>query len=110
MNNIVAIVGRPNVDQPFNRLIQRREAIVDSVSEVTRWETGKSERKEFSVIDTGGYVRGSDDVFWGEIKQVELAIDKLMLSFFVDVEEGITPMDDAVQDYCVKSLNRFYCK
>jgi GTP-binding protein len=67
MNNIVAIVGRPNVEiNPFNRLIQRREAIVDSVSGVTRDRNyGKSEwnGKEFSVIDTGGYVRGSDDVF-----------------------------------------------
>ena len=82
MNNIVAIVGRPNVGKStlFNRLIQRREAIVDSVSGVTRDRNyGKSEwnGKEFSVIDTGGYVRGSDDIFEGEIrKQVELAIDE----------------------------------
>jgi GTP-binding protein len=56
------------------------------------------ERKEFSVIDTGGYIRGSDDVFEGEIrKQVELAIDEAdVIIFVVDVEEGITPMDDAV--------------
>ncbi|GAA4049303.1 MULTISPECIES: ribosome biogenesis GTPase Der [Flavobacterium] len=103
MNNIVAIVGRPNVGKStlFNRLIQRREAIVDSVSGVTRDRNyGKSEwnGKEFSVIDTGGYVRGSDDVFEGEIrKQVELAIDEAdVIIFVVDVEEGITPMDDAV--------------
>ena len=103
MNNIVAIVGRPNVGKStlFNRLIQRREAIVDSVSGVTRDRNyGKSEwnGKEFSVIDTGGYVRGSDDVFEGEIrKQVELAIDESdVIIFVVDVEEGITPMDDAV--------------
>ncbi|GGE95820.1 ribosome biogenesis GTPase Der [Flavobacterium limi] len=103
MNNIVAIVGRPNVGKStlFNRLIQRREAIVDSVSGVTRDRNyGKSEwnGKEFSVIDTGGYVRGSDDVFEGEIrKQVELAIDEAdVIIFVVDVEEGITPMDETV--------------
>jgi GTP-binding protein len=103
MNNIVAIVGRPNVGKStlFNRLIQRREAIVDSVSGVTRERNyGKSEwnGKEFSVIDTGGYIRGSDDVFESEIrKQVELAIDEAdVIIFVVDVEEGITPMDDAV--------------
>ena len=103
MNNIVAIVGRPNVGKStlFNRLIQRREAIVDSVSGVTRDRNyGKSEwnGREFSVIDTGGYIRGSDDVFEAEIrKQVELAIDEAdVIIFVVDVEEGITPMDDAV--------------
>ena len=100
MNNIVAIVGRPNVGKStfFNRLIQRREAIVDSVSGVTRDRNyGKSEwnGKEFSVIDTGGYIKGSDDVFEAEIrKQVELAIDEAdVILFLVDVEEGITPMD-----------------
>lgn len=103
MNNIVAIVGRPNVGKStfFNRLIQRREAIVDSVSGVTRDRNyGKSEwnGKEFSVIDTGGYIKGSDDVFEGEIrKQVELAIDEAdAIVFLVDVEEGITPMDNEV--------------
>jgi GTP-binding protein len=103
MNNIVAIVGRPNVGKStfFNRLIQRREAIVDSVSGVTRDRNyGKSEwnGKEFSVIDTGGYVKGSDDIFEAEIrKQVELAIDEAdVIIFVVDVEEGITPMDAEV--------------
>ncbi|SEH61096.1 GTP-binding protein [Paenimyroides aquimaris] len=103
MSNIVAIVGRPNVGKStfFNRLIQRREAIVDSVSGVTRDRNyGKSEwnGKEFSVIDTGGYIKGSDDIFEGEIrKQVELAIDEAdAIVFLVDVEEGITPMDDEV--------------
>lgn len=85
----------------FNRLIQRREAIVDSVSGVTRDRNyGKSEwnGKEFSVIDTGGYIKGSDDVFEAEIRrQVELAIDEAdVIIFVVDVEEGITPMDDEV--------------
>ncbi|MGV3461205.1 MAG: ribosome biogenesis GTPase Der [Flavobacterium sp.] len=103
MNNIVAIVGRPNVGKStfFNRLIQRREAIVDSVSGVTRDRNyGKSEwnGKEFSVIDTGGYIKGSDDIFEAEIRrQVELAIDEAdAIVFVVDVEEGITPMDEEV--------------
>ncbi|MFN3968401.1 ribosome biogenesis GTPase Der [Flavobacterium sp.] len=103
MNNIVAIVGRPNVGKStfFNRLIKRREAIVDSVSGVTRDRNyGKSEwnGKEFSVIDTGGYIKGSDDIFEGEIRrQVELAIDEAdAIIFVVDVEEGITPMDAEV--------------
>ena len=103
MNNIVAIVGRPNVGKStfFNRLIQRREAIVDSVSGVTRDRNyGKSEwnGKEFSVIDTGGYIKGSDDIFESEIRrQVELAIDEAdAIIFVVDVEEGITPMDAEV--------------
>jgi GTP-binding protein len=103
MNSIVAIVGRPNVGKStlFNRLVQRREAIVDSVSGVTRdRHYGKSDwnGKEFSVIDTGGYIVGSDDIFEGEIrKQVNLAIDEAdIIVFVVDVEEGITPMDAEV--------------
>lgn len=101
--SIVAIVGRPNVGKStfFNRLIQRREAIVDSVSGVTRdRHYGKSDwnGKEFSLIDTGGYVVGSDDIFEAEIdKQVELAIDEAdAIIFMVDVESGITGMDEEV--------------
>ncbi|WP_431136979.1 ribosome biogenesis GTPase Der [Psychroserpens mesophilus] len=103
MSNIVAIVGRPNVGKStfFNRLIQRREAIVDAVSGVTRdRHYGKSDwnGKEFSLIDTGGYVKGSDDVFEAEIdKQVELAIDEAdAIIFMVDVETGVTGMDEDV--------------
>ena len=103
MSNIVAIVGRPNVGKStlFNRLIQRRDAIVDSVSGVTRdRHYGKSDwnGKEFSVIDTGGYVVGSDDVFEEEIrKQVQLAIEEAdVMIFVVDVEQGVTPMDSEV--------------
>lgn len=103
MSNIVAIVGRPNVGKStfFNRLIQRREAIVDAVSGVTRdRHYGKSDwnGKEFSLIDTGGYVLGSDDVFEAEIdKQVELAIDEAdVIIFMVDVESGVTGMDEDV--------------
>jgi len=103
MSNIVAIVGRPNVGKStlFNRLIQRREAIVDSISGVTRdRHYGKSDwnGKEFSLIDTGGYAVGSDDIFEGEIrKQVQLAIDEAdIIIFVVDVEQGVTPMDTEV--------------
>ncbi len=103
MGAIVAIVGRPNVGKStfFNRLIQRREAIVDAVSGVTRdRHYGKSDwnGKEFSLIDTGGYVVGSDDIFEQEIdKQVELAIDEAdAIIFMVDVESGVTGMDEDV--------------
>ena len=105
MSNIVAIVGRHNVGKStfFNRLIQRREAIVDAVSGVTRdRHYGKSDwnGKEFSLIDTGGYVVGSDDVFEAEIdKQVELAIDEAdAIIFMVDVETGVTSMDEDVAE------------
>jgi len=100
MNHIVAIVGRPNVGKStlFNRIIKRREAIVDSISGVTRDRNyGKSEwgGQEFSVIDTGGYIQGSDDIFEGEIrKQVQLAIEEAdVILFVVDVETGVTAMD-----------------
>ncbi len=103
MGNIVAIVGRPNVGKStfFNRLIQRREAIIDSVSGVTRdRHYGKSDwnGKKFSLIDTGGYVKGSDDIFEAEIdKQVELAIEEAdAIIFMVDVETGVTSMDEEV--------------
>jgi GTP-binding protein len=105
MSNIVAIVGRPNVGKStlFNRLIESREAIVHETSGVTRDRNyGKSiwNGKEFSVIDTGGYVEGSDDVFEEEIrKQVILAIEEAdVLLFLVDVREGITDMDKTVAD------------
>ncbi|MCO5725963.1 ribosome biogenesis GTPase Der [Robiginitalea marina] len=103
MSGIVAIVGRPNVGKStfFNRMIQRREAIVDAVSGVTRdRHYGKSDwnGKEFSLIDTGGYVLGSDDIFEKEIdRQVELAIDEAdAILFMVDAETGITGMDEDV--------------
>jgi len=105
MSNIVAIVGRPNVGKStlFNRLIEARQAIVDGVSGVTRdRHYGKSDwnGKEFSVIDTGGYVVNSDDIFEEEIrKQVMLAIDESdVILFMVDVTSGITDMDQAVAD------------
>ena len=103
MSAIVAIVGRPNVGKStfFNRMIQRREAIVDAVSGVTRdRHYGKSDwnGKEFSLIDTGGYVVGSDDVFEKVIdKQVLLAVDEAdAILFMVDAVTGVTGMDEEV--------------
>ena len=93
-------MGRPNVGKStlFNRIVKQREAIVDSISGVTRdrhYGKGDWNGKEFSLIDTGGYVLGSDDIFELEIdKQVELAIDESdVIIFMVDVETGITSMD-----------------
>ena len=103
MSNIVAIVGRPNVGKStlFNRFTETRKAIVNETAGVTRDRNyGKVEWNgvEFSLIDTGGYVVNSDDVFEEEIrKQVHLAIDEAdVILFVVDVELGITDMDDAV--------------
>ncbi|WP_321288952.1 ribosome biogenesis GTPase Der [uncultured Sunxiuqinia sp.] len=103
MSNIVAIVGRPNVGKStlFNRLVESRKAIVDGISGVTRDRNyGKAlwNGKEFSVIDTGGYVVNSEDVFEEEIrKQVHLAIDEAdVILFAVDVEGGITDLDQNV--------------
>ena len=105
MSAIVAVVGRPNVGKStfFNRLIKRREAIVDAVSGVTRdRHYGKTDWNgvSFSVIDTGGYLAGSDDSFEKEInKQVSLAIDEAdAIIFMVNVEEGLTGMDEAVAE------------
>ena len=105
MNNIVAIVGRPNVGKStfFNRLTETRNAIVDETSGVTRdRQYGKAEwnGKTFSVIDTGGYVVGGDDSFEIEIrKQVQLAIDEAdKILFLLDVKDGLTPMDKDVAD------------
>ena len=103
MGNIVAIVGRPNVGKStlFNRLTEGKEAIVDEISGVTRdRHYGRSEwnGREFSVIDTGGYVTNSADVFEEEIrKQVLLALDEArVILFVVDVISGITDLDEAV--------------
>ncbi|MBN09751.1 MAG: ribosome biogenesis GTPase Der [Flavobacteriaceae bacterium] len=103
MDNIVAIVGRPNVGKStfFNRLIQKREAIVDSQSGVTRdRHYGKSDwnGRDFTIIDTGGYVKNNDNIFQKEIdKQVTLAINEAdNIIFMVDVEDGITGMDEII--------------
>ncbi len=105
MNSIIAIVGRPNVGKStlFNRMVKRRDAIVDAVSGVTRdRHYGKSDwnGKEFSLIDTGGYEVGSDDIFEEEIrKQVQLAIEEAdIIIFLVDVENGVTPTDSIIAD------------
>jgi GTP-binding protein len=110
MGKIVAIVGRPNVGKStlFNRLVGMREAIVDEVSGVTRDRNyGRSDwnGKYFSVVDTGGYIIGSDDVFESEIrKQVELAIDEAdIILFLVDTIEGLTPMDEDVAELLRRS-------
>ena len=122
MSNIVAIVGRPNVGKStlFNRLIQRRDAIVDSVAGVTRdRHYGKSDwnGKEFSVIDTGGYIDGSEDVFEAEIRrQVELALEEASVVLFVlDLQAGLTEFDKIISEllrktekpvvYCVNKVD-----
>jgi GTP-binding protein len=103
MSRIIAIVGRPNVGKStlFNRLTDSREAIVDEVSGVTRDRNyGRSDWNglEFSVIDTGGYVQNSDDIFEEEInKQVLLAIEESdLILFMVDVTVGIHDLDNSV--------------
>ena len=103
MSNTLAIVGRPNVGKStfFNRLVESRAAIVEETSGVTRdRHYGKSiwNGIDFSVIDTGGYVIGSDDIFEEEIrKQVDLAIDEAdVILYIVDVMDGITGMDEDV--------------
>ena len=105
MSNIVAIVGRPNVGKStfFNRLTESRAAIVDDMPGVTRDRNyGKSlwNGVEFSIIDTGGYVSGSDDIFEEEIRrQANLAIQESdVIVFLVDVESGLTELDIAVYD------------
>ncbi len=107
---IVAIVGRPNVGKStlFNRLTETKQSIIDETSGVTRDRIyGKSEwtGKTFSVIDTGGYVRNSDDVFEEEIrKQVDIAIDEAnVILFVVDVINGVTDLDEAVAQILRKS-------
>ena len=115
MSNILAIVGRPNVGKStlFNRLTESRNAIVEETSGVTRdRHYGKSEwnGKEFSVIDTGGYVKGSDDVFEDEIrKQVHIAIDEAnVILFVVDVTTGITDLDEAVANLLRRTKKPVY--
>ena len=101
--DIVAIVGRPNVGKStlFNRLIGERQSIVDNQSGVTRdRQYGQSHwnGKEFAVVDTGGFVRNSDDVFEAAIRdQVQIAIEEAtVIIFMVDVTTGITDLDEEV--------------
>ncbi|MGX9984939.1 ribosome biogenesis GTPase Der [Chryseobacterium sp. POL2] len=115
MSNIVAIVGRPNVGKStlFNRLLERREAIVDSTAGVTRdRHYGKSDWNgvDFTVIDTGGYDIGSDDIFEEEIrKQVQLAVEEATsIIFMVNVEEGLTDTDYEVFELLRKANKPLY--
>ncbi len=103
MGELIAIVGRPNVGKStlFNRLIGERKAIIDDTSGVTRDRIyGQSHwnGREFNVVDTGGFVSGSEDVFESAIRrQVELAIEEAsMIIFLVDVTTGITDLDESV--------------
>jgi GTPase len=100
MSNIVAIVGRPNVGKStfFNRLVEERKAIEDNMSGVTRdrhYGHAQWGGKFFSVIDTGGYVTGSDDMYEAEIrKQVKLAVEEAsVILFVVDCFDGLTDLD-----------------
>lgn len=110
MNQIVAIVGRPNVGKStiFNRLTESRKAIVDEASGVTRdrqYGEVQWSGKHFSLVDTGGYVQGSEDVFEADIrKQVEIAIEEAnLILFVVDVMVGVTDLDERVADMLRKS-------
>src|SRR5690606_36947389 len=103
MSNIIAIVGRPNVGKStlYNRLTESRRAIVDDMSGVTRdrhYGTAEWIGKNFTVIDTGGYVHGSEDIFEAAIReQVLIAIDEAsVMLFMVDVTTGITDLDDEI--------------
>jgi GTP-binding protein len=113
MSKIVAIVGRPNVGKStlFNRFVESRKAIVDDVSGVTRDRIyGKCQWNgiEFSVIDTGGYVVNSEDVFEEQIrKQVHLAMEEAdVVLFVVDVESGISDLDEAMAHVLRRSDNK----
>ncbi len=110
MSQLVAIVGRPNVGKStlFNRLTQSRTAIVDDTAGTTRdRQYGKVDwtGREFSIVDTGGWVVNSEDVFESEInKQVELAIEQADVTLFVvDAMNGVTDLDDHVAEILRKS-------
>ncbi len=115
MSNIVAILGRPNVGKStlFNRLTGERNAIVDPTSGVTRdRHYGLSDWNgiEFSVIDTGGVVVGSDDVFEEAIiRQAELAMEEAdVILFIVDAKEGLSPLDEEVADMIRRSPRKVF--
>ncbi|MBX9734525.1 MAG: ribosome biogenesis GTPase Der [Chitinophagaceae bacterium] len=110
MSYTVAIVGRPNVGKStfFNRLLEQRKAIVDDISGVTRdrqYGVTDWNGKSFNLIDTGGFVPASDDIFEIEIrKQVKIAIDEAnAIIFMVDVATGITDLDEAMADLLRRS-------
>ncbi|MEP6845715.1 MAG: ribosome biogenesis GTPase Der [Panacibacter sp.] len=110
MSFTIAIVGRPNVGKStlFNRLLEQRKAIVDDVSGVTRdrqYGVAEWNGKAFNVIDTGGFVPGSEDIFEKEIrKQVKIAIDEAdAVIFMTDAAVGITDLDDSMADLLRRS-------
>ena len=110
MSNIVAIVGRPNVGKStlYNRLTETRKAIVDDYSGVTRdrhYGVAEWIGKQFTVIDTGGYVAHSEDVFEAAIReQVMIAIEEAtVILFMVDVKTGATDLDDSIADILRRS-------
>lgn len=110
MSYTVAIVGRPNVGKStfFNRLLEQRKAIVDDISGVTRdrqYGVADWNGKSFNLIDTGGFVPQSEDIFEVEIrKQVKIAIDEAnAIIFMVDVATGITDLDEAMADLLRRS-------
>ncbi|MFD1187860.1 ribosome biogenesis GTPase Der [Pontibacter rugosus] len=114
-SNIIAIVGRPNVGKStlFNRLIGQRKAIMDNVSGVTRdrsYGHGQWIGKYYTVIDTGGYVHGSDDIFESEInRQVELAMNEAdVILFMVDVDAGLTGLDEEFANVLRRSKKPVY--
>ena len=110
MSHIVAIVGRPNVGKStlFNRLIGERKAIIDDISGVTRdriYGFSDWNGKNFTVVDTGGFVRGSNDIFEAEIrKQVHIAIEEAtIIIFLTDTTTGITDLDEEIANMLRKS-------
>ncbi|HLG02569.1 MAG TPA: ribosome biogenesis GTPase Der [Bacteroidia bacterium] len=115
MADLIAIVGRPNVGKStlFNRLVGHRQAIVDSVSGVTRdrhYGFAEWNGRRFSVVDTGGYVEGSEDIFEDEIRrQVKIALEEsTIVLFVVDAVEGITPLDKDVADMIRRSKKKVF--
>ena len=115
MSNIIAIVGRPNVGKStfFNRMIKRREAIVDPTSGVTRdrhYSKCDWNGKTFTLIDTGGYIENSDDIFQKEIdKQINIAINEAdAIIFMVDVNDGLTGMDLNISKLIRKSKKSIF--
>jgi GTPase len=115
MSNIIAIVGRPNVGKStlFNRITETRKAIVDETAGVTRdrqYGKGVWNGIDFSIIDTGGYAVTAEDIFEGEIrKQVMLAIEEAdVILFVVDVENGLTDMDEEVAAVLRRSKKKVF--
>lgn len=113
MSNIVAIVGRPNVGKStlFNRMVGQRQAITDNISGVTRdrqYGTGFWNGKTFSIIDTGGFVEHSDDIFESAIReQVDIAIEEAtVIIFMTDVMTGITDLDAEIADKLRKAKKK----